>query len=128
MRPKIYENSKVPVILSYLSPVSWVNWLQGKSTFEIWGITILWFIFIRGEANDSTIRHETIHVLQGSETFFIGFYALYIWDWISGLIKYKDADIAYKMIRAEQEAYEFDNDPNYLSVRKPKEWIHKYRV
>lgn len=128
MQPKIYENSKVPVILSYLSPVSWINWIQGKSTFEIWGITLLWFIFVRGEINEGTERHETIHVLQGKETFFIGFYILYVWDWLRGLVKYKDADVAYIMIRAEQEAYEFDGDPTYLDRRVKREWITKYKV
>lgn len=128
MKPVIYENSKVPAVLSYLSPVSWFNWITGKPTFEIWAITILWFIFVRGQIDETTKRHETIHVLQGHETYYIGFYILYVYDWLNGLLKYSDADLAYVMIRAEQEAYEFDSDPKYLERRIKKEWINKYRV
>lgn len=128
MKPQFYENSKVPVVLSYLSPVSWINWIQGKPTFEIWGITILWFIFCRGELSKGTKRHEVIHVIQGEELYYIGFYVLYVFDWLKGLIKYRDADKAYRRIRAEQEAYSNDHDPDYPETRAPREWIKKYKV
>lgn len=128
MKPKIYEDSKVPVVLSYLSPVSWINIIQGKPMFDIWAITLGPFVFVQGKASESLIRHETIHALQYMETWYIGFLLLYVWDWIRAVFKYGDADKAYFQIRAEQEAYEHEFDEDYLDKRIPREWIKKYRI
>lgn len=131
MKPIVINNSKIPVILSYISPIN------------IWAIT-LWFLLIcRGVMNKRTINHESIHTEQYNDTFVLGFLAIYGWDYIHGLIKYRNdisgftpAGIPYKSLgekayfrlRAEQEAYENDSNFKYLQSRVPREWIKKYKV
>jgi hypothetical protein len=116
-KPIFIENSKVPVWLSYLTPIN------------IGAITLFFLVFSRGEMDEQTKRHETIHFQQMLETFLIGFIILYYWDYLKGYIKYKkDGKQAYYSIRAEQEAYHKDSLPNYLNERKRWRWIWDYKV
>ena len=115
-KPIFIENSKVPVWLSRLAPIN------------IWAITIFFLVFCRGEMDEETKRHETIHFQQTLETGVIGMIILYLWDYIHGYIKYSDGAAAYKRIRAEQEAYEMAADPEYLAKRPRFLWIKKYHV
>ena len=115
-KPFFIENSKVPVILSYFAPI------------DIWAITLFFLVFCRGTLDEVTKRHETIHFQQTLETGVIGMVALYLWDYVHGYIKYRDGAMAYRMIRAEQEAYDNDHDENYLQTRHRYSWIKKYKV
>ena len=110
-KPIFVENSLVPRILSFVSPIS------------IGAITLGFIVFCRGTLSERTRRHETIHFQQFLETLFIGFWFLYLYDWIKGCIVYKNAKTAYYMIRAEQEAYNNEKDALYLKRRKRWEWI-----
>ncbi len=74
-----------------------------------------------------TLNHETIHIKQQAELFVIFFYLLYVAYYFIGLVKYKDKQKAYYMIPFEQEAYEYDNQLDYLQTRKPYSWT-KYKV
>ena len=109
--PLFIENSRIPVWLSYLAPI------------DISAITLGPIVISRNEMSERTKNHETIHFQQYLETLFIGFLILYLWDWILGLIKYRDGKVAYFMIRAEQEAYQNDENQEYLSTRKRWAWI-----
>ena len=60
-RPIFIENSKIPAILSYVSPI------------DIWAISLVFFVFCRGELNEESKVHETIHYQQWLELFIIGF-------------------------------------------------------
>lgn len=111
--PIFVENSKVPGMLS------WV--------IRIWAITLFPFVFCRGEINEVTRRHETIHHKQYIETLVIGFLLIYLIDWIHGLIKYRNGAVAYRQIRFEQEAYDYAKTENYLEQRIPFKWT-QYRV
>lgn len=113
MFPIFIEDSRVPVYLSYISPI------------EISAITILFFVFSRGKINDETKRHERIHFEQVKETLFVFFYILYLYDFIVGYFKYGNGEDAYFNIRAEKEAYQFEEDIEYLSKRKRYNWIFK---
>jgi hypothetical protein len=73
---------------------------------------------------DETLRHETIHILQQKELFVVFFYLLYGWDYLKGLIKYKDKVKAYHQIRFEQEAYTHMFDQEYLDNRPKYNWRH----
>tara|TARA_B100000242_G_C42621902_1_gene293093 strand:+ start:70 stop:432 length:363 start_codon:yes stop_codon:yes gene_type:complete len=110
-QPKFFENSKVPVLLSYVSPIT------------IGAITLGPFVFSRGILSERTKRHETIHWQQYIETGIIGFLILYSIYWIAGLIKYRDGSTAYYRIPFEQEAYENDDDIVYLLNRKRFNWF-----
>ena len=113
MKPIIIKSNK------FLNSISWF--------FEVGGITLFPFIIVRPDVSKSTINHESIHIAQYSELFVIGFLLMYLWDWVKGLIKYKDPKVAYEKIRFEQEAYEYARNFKYLSNRKRFAW-RKYKV
>jgi len=113
--PIFFENSKIPVVLSYLSPI------------KIGAITLGPFVFSRWEISDITRNHEAIHWEQYKETLIIGFLFLYLFYWAWGLLKYKDGKVAYAMIPFEQEAYQNDEKWVYILNRKKYAWL-KFKV
>ena len=115
-KPIFVENSRIPVLLSYLAPI------------QIWAITLFFVVFCKGSLQEVIKRHETIHFQQMLETGVVGFVVLYLWDYLHGYIKYRDGATAYRMIRAEQEAYDNDHDESYLATRPRFSWIKKYKV
>ena len=115
-RPIYVNNSRIPVWLSYLAPI------------RIWAITLFPFVFCRGEMSESTKRHETIHFQQMLETLVLGFLLLYLWDYVHGLIKYRSGSVAYRRLRAEQEAYHMETVSQYCVGRQRYRWIWAYKV
>ena len=131
-KPLFIENSKVPV------------WLSKIARLNISAITIFFLVFSRGEMDETTKRHETIHFQQTLEALVVGLILLYLFDWIRGLVKYRKdwegqkstrgreytsaANKAYHRIRAEQEAYTNELDVDYLQTRKRWRWMWKYKV
>ena len=113
MKPIIVKSDK------FLDSVSWF--------FKVGGITLFPFIIVREKTNKTTINHESIHIAQYIELLVIGFLILYLWDWVRGLIKYKDTNVAYRKIRFEQEAYECQRRFTYLDKREWFAW-KKYKV
>lgn len=110
-KPIIIENSIIPKMLSYISPIN------------IGAITIGFVVFSKDEMSERTKRHEIIHFQQFLETLFIGFLLIYIWDYTFNQLRFKSNEVAYRRIRAEIEAYENDYDENYLKNRKRWKWI-----
>ena len=94
---------------------------------DVYAITLFPFIISKEEMDPETLNHETIHIHQQMELLVIGFYLLYVYYYLVGLAKYKDKQKAYYMIPFEQEAYEYDNQLDYLETRKPYSWT-KYKV
>ena len=115
-KPIFVENSRIPVWLSYLAPIN------------IAAITLFFLVFSREKMSEVVKRHETIHFQQMLETGVVGFLVLYLWDYLHGYIKYRDGAMAYRMIRAEQEAYACQEFENYLDSRKRYQWTRYYRV
>tara|TARA_R100000005_G_C4876387_1_gene130210 strand:+ start:117 stop:491 length:375 start_codon:yes stop_codon:yes gene_type:complete len=113
--PVFRENSRVPVILSKVSPI------------EIGAISLGLFVFARGKLTKITKRHEIIHYLQWRELGFIGFLLLYPTFWLINMIRYRDGDKAYQEIPFEREAYGHEKDRGYLATRKPYAWIKYIR-
>ena len=110
-KPWYFENSKIPVILSYFTPIT------------IGAITIGPLVFSRGEMSERTKNHEAIHWQQYIETGIIGFIILYYSFYFWNLIKLRgDGVMAYKMIPFEREAYACDHDLQYLEKRKRYTW------
>ena len=109
--PIFIENSKIPVWLSYISPI------------EIGAITLGPLIFSRGTMSKTTKNHEAIHWQQYKECFIIGFLILYFIFWLVGLMRYRSGSIAYRMILFEQEAYANQSDLTYLEDRKLYSWV-----
>ena len=110
-KPIMIENSRIPVWLSYIAPIT------------IGAITLGFIVLSRDTMTERTKRHETIHFQQFLETGFIGFLLIYIWDWFIGFLRYGNGQVAYYQIRAEREAYENDDDEDYLTNRKRWEWL-----
>jgi len=115
-KPIFVENSWVPRILSFISPIS------------IGAITLGFIVFSRGEMDEVVKRHETIHFQQFLETGFIGFLILYFYDWIKYSIRFRSGTIGYYNIRAEREAYDNEEDSNYLAERERWKWIKQNRI
>lgn len=113
---------KIPITIiapRFTRALSWV--------IDIWAITLYPFIISRDEMSEDTLQHETIHILQQKELFVVFFYILYVWDWLVGVIKYKDKEKAYFQIRFEQEAYDKMFEKDYLVTRKKYSW-RNYKV
>ena len=70
---------------------------------------------------DKDINHESIHTVQIQELFYIGFYIWYFVEWIIETFHYKDK--AYRTNTFEREAYDNDDNLNYLNEREPYAWI-----
>jgi len=114
-KPIYIENSKVPVILSYIAPIT------------IGAITLGPFIFSRGVMDEDTRQHEAIHWQQYIDCAIIGFPLLYLFYYIWGYIKYRDQLPAYLSIPFEQEAYVKEQEEDYLQNRKRWNWL-QYKV
>ena len=84
---------------------------------DIAAITLYPFIISSEEMSEDVLQHETIHIAQQKELFVLLFYILYGWDYLKGLVKYKDKAKAYFQIRFEQEAYEYMSQEDYLEKR-----------
>lgn len=81
-------------------------------------INICGLIFVRnGSAiGTSTLRHECIHTAQMRELGYIGFYVLYLLEWLCRLVFHTQT--AYRGISFEREAYTYERDLCYLHKRK----------
>lgn len=85
------------------------------------------FIIMSDDLDEFQMNHELIHFEQQKELLVIGFYVLYLYDYIKGMILYKDKAVAYYNIRFEQEAYQNQFNLGYVSERDKHSW-KKYEV
>ena len=70
-----------------------------------------------------TLRHEAIHTAQGRELLWVGFYLVYILEWLGRLVVMPRR--AYRSISFEREAYAYEWDLAYLKTRKHyAQWKH----
>tara|TARA_R100000808_G_scaffold24984_1_gene60183 strand:+ start:13180 stop:13524 length:345 start_codon:yes stop_codon:yes gene_type:complete len=111
--PFIFKHSRIPRLFSW--------------AFNVEAIALFPFIFVRGEGNKTILRHEMIHIRQQFETAIVGFYLIYLFDFIISLWKYKNFIDAYKSIRFEREAYTNQYDEHYLKYRPAYAW-RKYKL
>lgn len=92
-------------------------------------IAILCFLFVRKSVNmsETDYNHERIHINKQMLEMLVVFF--YLWYVIEFLIRwigngFKDFHGCYRKISFEQEAYQNQNNLNYLKERKPYAWIH----
>lgn len=84
----------------------------------------LFGVFIaKKELSAININHESIHTAQGKEMIWIFFYLWYIIEWLFRLVQYQNRKQAYYNISFEREAYNNQNNVNYLSERKCYSWV-----
>ena len=101
------------------------KFLNSISLFmDIAGITLFPFIILREKYRDNkylkttklrVINHESIHTAQQLELFIIGFYILYLFEW---LVRLTMKGNAYKNISFEKEAKANEDNLEYLKTRK----------
>jgi len=90
--------------------------VKGFRAINLFGV-----VFARkeqGELSRQIINHELIHTRQMLELMFIGFYVWYVTEWIIKWIIYKNRFMAYRNIGFEREAFENDDNFDYLKHRK----------
>lgn len=83
-------------------------------------INLFGFIFVRKEFSFLTrqqLNHEAIHTRQIQEMLFIGFYIWYLLEWLIRWAQTGNRRIAYENISFEREAYENDNNFEFLRNR-----------
>ena len=68
--------------------------------------------------NKLLLNHEHIHFAQQKELLFLGFYILYLLNYLINLFRYFNHDKAYRNIVFEREAFMNEKDFNYLKQRK----------
>ncbi len=113
-RPIVFENSSIPSIIGFFAPI------------DVFGFSFGPFVFCKEEFPEKTLRHETIHYHQQLELLFIFHWILYLAYYFKGLIKEKSGKTAYRQNPFELEAYDNDEDPDYLEKRKLYAWL-EYR-
>jgi len=110
IKPIIFENSRLPVWFSKVSPIN------------IWAFSFGPFIVCRGKLSEATRIHETIHFHQQLEMLFVFQWALYAIFYVVGRVTHKSWKLSYYNNPFELEAYDNQIDPNYLANRKFYAW------
>lgn len=96
--------------------------LPGFSAMALFGM-----IWTRKESlNAQTLRHESIHLAQERELWYVGYIVLYLLEYLWRLIQYRNGYLAYKNVRFEREAYGNEDTEGYLGTRKKFAW-RKYK-
>ena len=88
-------------------------------------INLFGHVFAREEyrpISDRTLRHEAIHTAQMRETGYVGFYVLYLFEWLWRWARLRSAKQAYYAVRFEREAYAHQDELDYLTHRRPFAW------
>lgn len=89
---------------------------------------VFWIFFKDKKDMSDTrlINHELIHHEQVKELTPFLFLPIYLGNYVFNLFKYKfDADLAYRNILLEKEAYIHENNFTYRKNRKRYAWIYK---
>jgi hypothetical protein len=84
------------------------------------GMTIFPFIIIKhsfDSENKVLVNHEKIHIRQQLELLVIPFFVWYFMEYAVRLLQYKNANVAYRNISFEREAYANELDFDYLKNR-----------
>ena len=84
------------------------------------GLTVFPFVIIKyrfDSENKILVNHEKIHIRQQLELLVLPFFLWYFVEYAVRLLQYKNANLAYRNISFEREAYANELDLNYLEAR-----------
>ena len=112
MKPIIIKNTKILNIMEKI-------FVMNLNAITLWPFIIIKYDNIPQEI----INHELIHIAQCNELFIIGFYIIFIIEFIFNTIKYRDRYKAYCSSMFEKEAYAYMSDLNYLNKRHYYAWF-----
>lgn len=94
------------------------------STTNLFGI-----LFTKEESlSNKTINHESIHTAQMKEMGFIFFYLWYVIEYVLIRLFHKKQGDAYHDVSFEEEAYNNDDNLEYLKTRKHYSWLKYIKV
>jgi len=85
------------------------------------GLAIYPFIFLKNKSlsdNHILINHERIHLRQQLELLWIFFFVWYVLEFLIHLVRVRNWRTAYHLISFEKEAYQNENNMDYLKDRK----------
>lgn len=88
-------------------------------------ITILNMVFVRKGCtmSEKDFNHECIHWEQEKELLIVGFYLLYVLEFLFRLVKLRRWHEAYRYISFERECYDNEANMDYTKSRKRFQWI-----
>lgn len=84
------------------------------------GLAVFPFVFVKyslDKKNEVFVNHERIHLRQQLELLIIPFFIWYFLEFLVRLRQYRNADLAYRNISFEREAYAKEKDLDYLKKR-----------
>lgn len=84
------------------------------------GFAIFPFVFVKypeDKKNSIFINHERIHLRQQMELLILPFFVWYLLEYFFRLFQYKNANLAYRNISFEREAYAKESHLEYLKNR-----------
>jgi hypothetical protein len=114
------KKREIKLIIKSNKIINLISKLDNKTNLK--GFVLLGIIFVTSNVDESTLNHEKIHVKQQLETLFIIFYLIYLLQYLILRLKY-DHFTSYKKICFEKEAFENENNKDYLRKRKLFSWI-----
>ena len=85
------------------------------------GLTVFPFVFIKhafDTENKVLVNHEKIHIRQQLELLVLPFFLWYFVEYTVRLLQYKNANLAYRNISFEREAYANELNFDYLKSRR----------
>ena len=109
-KPIVFENSQIPTVVGWFAPI------------EPYAVSFGPFVFCKEKLNERLLRHETIHYHQQIELLFVLQWILYLLFYLKGLVKEDDPKSAYRQNPFELEAYDNDDNEDYLSDRPLFNW------
>ncbi|CAH0996028.1 hypothetical protein EMA8858_02158 [Emticicia aquatica] len=93
--------------------------IKGVPFKKIQGITLFPFIIVRPKKpNKILLNHERIHIRQQLELLVVPFYIWYLAEWLYHYLRCGHRWKAYRQISFEREAYDNEENFDYLKNRK----------
>ena len=84
------------------------------------GLAAFPFVFVKSRGDKENlvfVNHEKIHLRQQLELLVVPFFVWYFFEYLFRLFQYRNADLAYRNISFEREAYANESDFGYLKSR-----------
>lgn len=85
------------------------------------GLTVFPFVIIRyrfDSENKVLVNHERIHIRQQLELLVLPFFLWYFVEYAVRLLQYRNANLAYRNISFEREAYSNELNLDYIKARR----------
>jgi len=95
------------------------------------GLTIYPFVLLKNtnlKKDEVLINHESIHLKQQLEMLILPFYFVYGIEFLFRLMQYKRWKMAYRNISFEREAYNNEDNLDYLNTRAHWRFLKYIRV